>query len=173
MVYGFVQQSNGYMKIYSEVGHGTSIRIYLPLAENELEVESPSLQPDQAVPTGDETILVVEDDPDVRSFAVQQLCRMGYSVAEATDGPSALEKLSRDGAIDLLFTDVIMPGGMTGRQLADKVKISRPEIKVLFTSGYTENSITHHGRLDPGVVLLQKPYRIEQLARKIRQVLDS
>ena len=173
MVYGFVKQSNGHLKIYSEVGHGTTIKIYLPRADSEPLIESPATQPSEQDLTGGESILVVEDDPDVRTFAVQQLCRMGYNVREATDGPSALNKIAEDGSIDLLFTDVIMPGGMTGRQLADRLKDTHPEIRVLFTSGYTENSINHHGRLDPGVVLLQKPYRLDQLARKVRQVLDA
>jgi signal transduction histidine kinase len=173
MVYGFVKQSNGHLKIYSEVGHGTTIKIYLPRADSEALIESPNTQPAEPILTGGESILVVEDDPDVRTFAVQQLCRMGYDVREATDGPSALNKIAADGSIDLLFTDVIMPGGMTGRQLADRLKNTHPEIKVLYTSGYTENSINHHGRLDPGVTLLQKPYRLDQLARKVRQVLDN
>jgi PAS domain S-box-containing protein len=173
MVYGFVKQSGGNVKIYSEVGHGTTIRIYLPRAEVEAQPKIPAMRSSEPIVAGVESILVVEDDPDVRTFAVQQLRRMGYTVSEAADGPSALRKIAESGSIDLLFTDVIMPGGMTGRQLSDRVKETHPEIKVLFTSGYTENSIVHHGRLDPGVQLLQKPYRLDQLARKVREVLDS
>ena len=173
MVYGFVKQSGGNIKVYSEVGHGTTIKIYLPRADDRAQATIPATQSSEPILAGLESVLVVEDDPDVRTFAVQQLRRMGYTVSEAVDGPSALRKLAEGSSIELLFTDVIMPGGMTGRQLADRIKETHPEIKVLFTSGYTENSIVHHGRLDPGVTLLQKPYRIEELARKVRKVLDS
>jgi CheY-like chemotaxis protein len=105
-------------------------------------------------------------------FAVQQLRRLGYRVTQASDGPSALQEVSRSGAPDLLFTDVVMPGGMTGRQLAERIERTAPGTRVLFTSGYTEDSIVHHGRLDPGVHLLQKPYRSDRLAQKVREVLD-
>ena len=120
-----------------------------------------------------ERILVVEDDNMVREYVVAQLRSLGYRIFEATNGREAVEILNRDAAIDLLFTDVIMPGGMGGRALADAARVIRPDIKVLFTSGYTENSIVHDGRLDPGVQLLSKPYRREQLALKIRKVLGG
>jgi CheY-like chemotaxis protein len=132
----------------------------------------PAVQDPAQVSAGAESILVVEDDPYVRVFAVQQLRRLGYRVADANDGPSALRAIVLYGPPDLLFTDVIMPGGMTGRQLADEIREAHPEIRILFTSGYTENSIVHHGRLDPGVHLLQKPYRSDKLAQKVREVLD-
>lgn len=172
MVYGFVKQTGGHIQVYSEVGHGTCLKIYLPRAHVGTTTGVPSSQAPEAAATGAESILVVEDDPHVRMFAVQQLRRLGYRVTEAGDGPSALLEVSRSGAPDLLFTDVVMPGGMTGRELAARIRQSVPGIRVLFTSGYTENSIVHHGRLDAGVHLLQKPYRSDKLARKVREVLD-
>jgi len=116
---------------------------------------------------------VVEDDDPVREYVSAQLQGLGYHVLQASAGHEAMDILTRTPAIDLLFTDVVMPGGMGGRELADAARKSRPELKVLFTSGYTENSIIHDGRLDPGVVLLSKPYRRDQLAAKIRQVLEN
>ncbi|WP_049820106.1 hybrid sensor histidine kinase/response regulator [Bradyrhizobium japonicum] len=172
MVYGFVKQTGGHIQVYSEVGHGTCIKIYLPRAETDTTTAGPSSEAPEPAATGTESILVVEDDPHVRMFAVQQLRRLGYRVTEACDGPSALLEVSRSGVPDLLFTDVVMPGGMTGRELAERIGQSAPGSRVLFTSGYTENSIVHHGRLDPGVHLLQKPYRSDKLARKVREVLD-
>ncbi|WP_363323990.1 PAS domain S-box protein [uncultured Bradyrhizobium sp.] len=172
MVHGFVKQTGGHIQIYSEVGHGTCVKIFLPRAKADAtNAVQPACAP-AAPATGAESILVVEDDPHVRMFAVQQLRHLGYRVTEASDGPSALQEISRSGAPDLLFTDVVMPGGMTGRQLAERVRQTAPGIRVLYTSGYTENSIVHHGRLDPGVHLLQKPYKRDKLAQKVREVLD-
>ncbi|MDH6263625.1 PAS domain S-box protein [Bradyrhizobium sp. BR13661] len=172
MVHGFVKQTGGYTQIYSEIGHGTCVKIFLPRAKADAPTAVQSSRTPATLATGIETILVVEDDPHVRMFAVQQLRRLGYRVTEACDGPSALQEVSRSGVPDLLFTDVVMPGGMTGKQLAERVGQMAPGIKVLYTSGYTENSIVHHGRLDPGVHLLQKPYRSDKLAQKVREVLD-
>jgi PAS domain S-box-containing protein len=172
MVHGFVKQTGGHIKVYSELGYGTSLKIYLPRAGVEAATSEPAERGPAQLSTGVETILVVEDDPHVRTFAAQQLRRLGYRVTEATDGPSALRAVELQGAPDLLFTDVIMPGGLTGRQLADRIKDIQPGIKILFTSGYTEDSILHQGRLDPGVHLLQKPYRSDKLAQKVREVLD-
>jgi CheY-like chemotaxis protein len=172
MVHGFVKQTGGHIQVYSEVGHGTCIKIYLPRAEADATTSVPSARAPVPPATGVESILVVEDDPHVRMFAVQQLRRLGYRVTQASDGPSALQEVSRSGAPDLLFTDVVMPGGMTGRQLAERIERTAPGTRVLFTSGYTEDSIVHHGRLDPGVHLLQKPYRSDRLAQKVREVLD-
>jgi PAS domain S-box-containing protein len=172
MIYGFAQQSGGHLKISSEIGHGTTVRLYLPrqLAQSVGAVAAAG--PDDH-PRGGETILVVEDDPLVRCFVVVQLRDLGYRVLEAADGPAA-QKLLDDGAsIDLLFTDVVMPGGMTGRQLADDAKRRRPNLKMLYSSGYTEDSIVHHGRLDPGVHFLAKPFRRQDLAVKIREALDG
>ncbi|MBX6320681.1 MAG: CHASE domain-containing protein [Rhodospirillaceae bacterium] len=172
-VYGFVKQSGGHVKAYSEVGHGTTVRIYLPRAgatRAEAVAAEASAQP---APTGGEAILVVEDDPAVRAQAEDQLRTLGYRVIGAADGPAALALLAAHPEIDLLFTDVIMPGGLNGRQLAEEAVRLRPGLKVLFTSGYAEDAILHHGRLPRGVNLLNKPYRRQDLAVKVRSVLDS
>ena len=170
MVYGFVRQSLGHIKIYSEEGHGTTVRIYLPRAGEQLALSSP-IPDDTTLPGGNETILVVEDDKLVRDYVLAQLHSLGYATLAAGNAAAALDLIDRGTQFDLLFTDVIMPGGMNGRQLADEVKKRRPATKVLFTSGYTENAIIHHGRLDPGVTLLAKPYRKRDLARMIREAL--
>jgi PAS domain S-box-containing protein len=171
MVYGFVKQSGGNIKVYSEEGHGTTVKIYLPRAEGEAEpvVAHGAMQ----IVGGNETILVVEDDNLVREYLVAQLQGLGYATLSATQAAEALALVEAGAAFDLLLTDVIMPGGMNGRQLADEIERRRPGTKVLFTSGYTENAIVHHGRLDPGVALLNKPYRKKDLAEKVRQVLDA
>jgi CheY-like chemotaxis protein len=166
MVYGFIKQSNGHIKIYSEEGHGTTIKIYLPRAgaqSGELVV-----QPTVAIEGGAETILVVEDDPLVRNYVAAQLTSLGYTAITAANAAEALARIDDGEPFDLLFTDVIMPGPMNGRLLADEALRRRPGIAVLFTSGYTENAIVHHGRLDPGVLLLAKPYRKSDLARMVR-----
>lgn len=170
MVYGFVRQSLGHIKIYSEEGHGTTIRIYLPRAGAKSQPAA-SATDDANLPRGQETILVVEDDDLVRDYVLAQLRSLGYATLAAQNAVVALALIDRGAQFDLLFTDVIMPGGMNGRQLADEVARRRPGVKVLFTSGYTENAIIHHGRLDPGVALLAKPYRKRELARAIRAVL--
>jgi PAS domain S-box-containing protein len=172
MVYGFVKQSGGHVNIYSELGHGSIVRLYLPRGTgNEQEALAP--EEAKAAATGTETILLVEDEELVRSHVGAQLARLGYTVIAVPDGPSALAELNQNKHVDLLFTDVVMPGGMNGRQVAEEAKKLRPGIKVLFTSGYTENVVVHHGRLDPGVQLLNKPYRMADMARKIRAVLDG
>jgi PAS domain S-box-containing protein len=175
MIYGFAKQSRGHLKIYSEVGHGTTVRLYLPrLTAADAPAAAAAASGPAEHPRGGETILVVEDDPDVRTFVVAQLRDLGYRVIEAGDGPQA-EALLDDGGqpIDLLLTDVIMPGGMTGRTLAERARQRRPQLKTLFTSGYTENSIVHQGKLDPGVNFLSKPFRRQDLALKVREVLDG
>ncbi len=172
MVYGFIKQSHGHIKVYSETGHGTTIRIYLPRSDE----HGVALRADEGaamIPGGHETILVVEDDELVRSYVLMQLQSLGYTTLSARDAASALGLVEKNAAFDLIFTDVIMPGGMNGRQLADEIRKRRPDVKVLYTSGYTENAIIHHGRLDPGVALLAKPYRKSDLARKIREVLEG
>ncbi len=172
MVYGFVKQSGGHVKIYSEEGCGTTIKLYLPRAVGEAQ---PAAEVAPAAPrsTGREIILVVEDDRMVREFVVAQVQSLGYTVAAAANAAEALAILDGGVAPDLLFTDVIMPGGVDGRELADQARRRRPALKVLFTSGYTQTAIVHHGRLDPGVLLLAKPYRRIDLARMIRTALDS
>lgn len=170
MVYGFVKQSGGHIKIYSEPGHGTTIKLYLPRTSDAKAVAYPQIA--GADLTGTETILVVEDDDSVRSTVVGMLGDLGYRVLEAANGASALTALESGEAVDLLFTDVIMPGSVSSRVLADRAKELRPGIKILFTSGYTENTIVHNGRLDLGVQLISKPYGRDQLAQKIRHVLN-
>ncbi|RKH22809.1 response regulator [Corallococcus praedator] len=169
MVYGFVKQSGGHVKIYSELGHGTSLKIYLPRSF-QVAVQ-PAEAPSGQVEGGTETILVVEDDPAVRGTVVEVLTELGYRVLKASDGQSALAVIQSGLPVDLLFTDVVMPGPVRSPELARQAKALLPELEVLFTSGYTENAIVHGGRLDPGVSLLSKPYRREDLARKIRAML--
>jgi CheY-like chemotaxis protein len=169
MVYGFVKQSNGHIKIYTEEGYGTTIKLYLPRANAQAEM----LPPAEPIVGGTETILVVEDDAMVRNFVVAQLRSLGYRTYTAASGAAALTEVDSGARFDLLFTDVIMPGGMNGRQLADAVLQRRPGIKVLYTSGYTEDAIVHHGRLDAGVFLLPKPYRKSELAYMVRAALTS
>ena len=169
MVYGFVKQSNGHLKIYSEEGHGTSIKLYLPRSSGDIiDVEAPPLVDARG---GNESILVVEDDSLVRNYVSAQLAQLGYHTMITANGPEALAAVDKGFVCDVLFTDVIMSGGMNGRQLADAILAKHPSVRVLFTSGYTEDAIFHHGRLDPGVTLLPKPYRKSDLARMIRQVL--
>jgi CheY-like chemotaxis protein len=169
MVYGFVKQSGGHIKIYSEVGHGTTIRLYLPPASEVIEAATPHAAP---IAGGAETIFVVEDDAVVRNFVVSQLKSLGYRTIDAADGNAALDIIARGEPFDLLFTDVVMPA-MSGRELADIAARLRPGLKVLYTSGYTENAIVHHGRLDEGVLLLAKPYRRAELARMVRLALEG
>jgi CheY-like chemotaxis protein len=170
MVYGFVRQSGGHIKIYSEEGHGTTIRLYLPPASLTEDVSAPPTAP---ILNGHETILVVEDDAMVRGFVVAQLQSLGYTTIAAADGREALSHIRSGAAFDLLFTDVIMPGGINGRELAEEVVKLRPGVGVLFTSGYTDRAIVHDGRLDQGVLLLSKPYPKSELARMVRLALGD
>jgi PAS domain S-box-containing protein len=172
MVYGFVKQSGGHIKVYSEVGHGTTIRLYLPRSVESSQGIGEAAAA-EAVEGGSELILVVEDDALVRKVATAQVESLGYRTVSAADADEALRAIETEPAIDLLFTDVIMPGRMNGRQLASAASEIRPGLKVLYTSGYTENAIVHHGRLDAGVLLLAKPYRRADLARMIRTALDA
>ena len=171
MVYGFVKQSGGYINVYSEPGEGTSIKLYFPRATGEATLDQISDTGKHLV-GGSESILVVEDDMLVREHLISQLLGLGYKVVGVGSGPEAIETLTQTQSFDLLFTDIVMPDGMNGRELADIALKMRPEIKVLFTSGYTEQAIMHQGRLDPGVQLLSKPYRRKQLAEKVRLLLD-
>jgi PAS domain S-box-containing protein len=171
MVYGFVKQSGGHINVYSEEGHGTTIRLYLPRAstpEEIVEAAAPSL-----IEGGMETILVVEDDALVRKSVTTQIQSLGYQTISVASGAEALAVVERGESFDLLFTDVIMPGSINGRELAEEVVKRRPGMKVLFTSGYTEDAIFHHGRLDPGVLLLAKPYSKAEIARMIRHALTA
>lgn len=174
MVYGFIKQSGGHIRVYSEPDQGTAVKIYLPrfhgpLPANDRMVERPA----PPFGTGDETILVCEDDEKVRAYAVEVLHELGYQVIEAGDGPTALDALDRASpAVDLLFTDVVLPGGMTGADIAREALARQPDLKVLFATGYARNAIIHHGRLDPGVELLTKPFTYSDLAGKVREMLD-
>ncbi|QHO75878.1 hybrid sensor histidine kinase/response regulator [Bradyrhizobium sp. CCBAU 051011] len=172
MVFGFVKQSGGHVKIYSEEEHGTSVKIYLPRATGLQQTAAEALVAAN-IEGGNETVLVVEDDALVRRYVMTQIENLGYTTLEAANASDALRIIDDVPAIDLLFTDVIMPGTMNGRQLVDEALKRRPGLKTLYTSGYTENAIVHHGRLDSGVLLLAKPYRKSELARMIRLALAS
>ena len=173
MVYGFVKQSNGHIKIYSEEGHGTTVKLYLPQAADVAAVaEAVAAELGIAgFERGDKSILIVEDDALVREYVITQIKSLGYNTLAASNAAEALAIINGPEHIDLLFTDVIIPGGMNGRQLAIEALTRRSELKILYTSGYTENAIVHHGRLDVGVLLLPKPYLSSDLARMIRTAL--
>ncbi len=170
MVYGFVKQSGGHVKIYSEEGLGTTVRLYLPRADR---VDREAVADAAPAIGGNESILVVEDDELLRAYVMMNLASLGYSAVPAANAGEAIALLSAGKAFDLLFTDVIMSGDMNGRQLADELVRRQPSLKVLFTSGYTADAIVHHGVLDPGVLLLGKPYRKAELARMLRMALDG
>jgi signal transduction histidine kinase/CheY-like chemotaxis protein len=173
-VYGFVKQSGGHAKIYSELGEGTTVRLYFPrllLGADAIE-PAPVAMPAPRSDAG-EIVLLVEDDPDVCAATGEMLRELGYGVIEAPDGATALRLLAERQDIRLLFTDVGLPGGMNGRQLADASRQRRPDLPVLFTTGYARNAIVHHGRLDPGIDLLIKPFTYAALAKKLRQILES
>ena len=172
MVFGFVKQSRGHVKIYSEPGEGTSIKLYLPRAAVEPGAMPAHLASPLELVRGDATVLVVEDEPRVREVTVAILRDLGYRVLEAVDGDDALRIFDSHAAeIDLLLTDVVLPGRLRGRQVAAHVTARRPEVKILFMSGYTENSIVHHGRLDDDVHLIGKPFKRDHLAAKVAEVL--
>jgi PAS domain S-box-containing protein len=173
MVYGFAQQSGGHAKIYSEPGHGTTVRLYLPRAQGETaEAARRPEAPERAV--GNETILVVEDDDMVRQTVVVQLGSLGYRVIDAADGPQALAKLAQiEGPVDLLFTDMVMPRGMSGRQLAEAARDLMPSLKILYTSGYARDAADGHDHAEAGPEILSKPYMLAELARSIRKTLDA
>jgi CheY-like chemotaxis protein len=172
-VYGFVRQSAGHVKVYSELDEGTVVKIYLPRhfgAEDHADEADRSRPITRAI--GTETILVVEDDEALRAYTVETLGELGYRVLAAATGAAALEILDGTSQIDLLFTDVVMPGGINGRQLADEAVRRRPGLQVLFTTGYTRNAIVHHGRLDPDVQMIGKPFSLSDLGAKVRALLD-
>jgi signal transduction histidine kinase/CheY-like chemotaxis protein len=172
-IFGFVKQSRGHVKIYSEVGRGTTVKLYLPRYRGE-DAQVTTDRADQPVTGGrpDEIVLVVEDEAQVRHMSVDALRELGYTVLQAANGEEALRQLGGVSEIDLLFTDIVMPG-MTGRQLADRALRERPDLKILYTTGYTRNAIVHNGIVDEGVSFLTKPFTLDALARKIREVLDG
>ena len=171
MIYGFARQSKGHVKIYSEVGRGTSVRLYLPRALGEDDVASANANVEAA--GGTETVLVVEDDVQVRELAVSSLRELGYSVIEAANGLEAVAALDAEGHIDLVLTDMVMPGAMTGKEVAEHAVKARPEVKVLFTSGYADASVMRNGLIKAGARFLSKPYRGGQLAATVRALLDA
>jgi signal transduction histidine kinase len=171
MVYGFVRQSGGHVRIYSEAGHGTTVRIYLPRSTR--HIAAAAAGPPVALVGGNQTVLVVEDDAEVRNAAVAVLEGLGYRCLEAADAQAALEILGDGSSIDLVFTDVVMPGPLQTRDFANRIRAIAPDLPILFTSGYTDNAIVHHGRLDEGVNLISKPYARADLARRIAQLLKA
>jgi two-component system NtrC family sensor kinase len=171
-VYGFVKQSGGHVRIYSEIGEGTTVKVYLPRSLAKAVRIETGPTPDQPAMGNQETILVVEDDPEVRSYVAETLASLNYKVRQAPDGEAALAVLKEAPWIDLLLTDVVMPG-MNGRALADLAVKERPTLKVLFMTGYSRNAIVHQGRLDPGVSLIQKPFSQTVLAMRIRKMLTA
>jgi hypothetical protein len=170
-VYGIVKQSGGYIWVYSELGLGTTFKVYLPQVEAAATVDLPATAP-QAAPRGSETVLVVEDEPALRAVARRVLQRQGYAVLEAADGGAALALVSaHQGPLDLLVTDVVMPG-LSGRDLADRLTAARPDLRVLYVSGYSGDAIADHGILGPDLAYLEKPFSPDALAMKVREVLD-
>jgi CheY-like chemotaxis protein len=174
MVYGFVKQSDGHVAIYSEPGQGSTVKVYLPRyfrAEQKPAIARKDFLVQQS--RSGETILVVEDDEEVRRSSVEALREMGYEVLEAGDAMDGVRLIVDRGGIDLLFTDVGLPGGVNGRALADAARSARPGLRVLFTTGYTRNAILHNGVLDQGVHFIAKPFNLATLAAKVREVLDT
>ena len=170
-VYGFIKQSGGHIKIYSELGSGTSIKLYLPRDSSETKQINPSPRAEISALARGEKVLIAEDDDDVRSYTCAALASLGYQVCEARDAVSALELLADHPDVVLLFTDLGLPG-MNGRRLAEEARARLPNLKILYTTGYAQNAIVHNGLVDPGVNLLPKPYTIRALGRKLRDVLD-
>ena len=170
-VYGFVRQTGGHVKIYSEIGEGTTVKIYLRRHAGEREAVEEAASHAASSAIGNESILVVEDDETLRDYTTEILVELGYRVLAAKDGQTALQVLASDH-VDLLFTDVVMPGGVNGRELADEAVRRDPGLKVLFTTGYTRNAIVHHGRLDADVELIGKPFTFAELSARVRALLD-
>ena len=171
MVYGFAKQSNGHVSIYSEPGLGTTVRIYLPALTAKAK-DAAAQVPWEVGPSGAETVLIVEDDPFVRSYAVMSLQTLGYHVIAAVDGREAMQQLQTGAHIDLLFTDIVMPGGVYGWELAGLARKTRPDLRVLLTSGYALETLAANGHLQEGSAILSKPYRKAELARRLREALS-
>ena len=172
-VYGFAKQSGGHVKIYSEINEGTTVKLYFPRVHAAVSHDETEETEVVARGSANETILVVEDDPDVRGYSCDMLRELGYNILEAENGAAGLKVLDAHPHIKLLFTDVGLPGGMNGRQLADEARRRRPQLRVLFTTGYARNAIVHDGRVDPGVELITKPYAQAALSMKLRDLLDA
>ena len=174
MIYGFTRQSGGQVRIYSEVGAGTTVHIYLPRHQGEVDTEvlRAGLRETPRAAAG-ETVLIIDDEPSVRMLVTEVLEGLGYAAIEAADGVSGLKVLQSDVRIDLLITDVGLPGGMNGRQMADVARQSRPKLRVLFITGYAENAAVGHGHLEPGMHLLTKPFSIEALATRVKSIIGT
>ncbi len=171
MIYGFTRQSGGQTRIYSEVGHGAMVCMYLPRHFGETEIEAePDLSRAPHARDG-ETVLVIDDEPTVRMLVVDILEGLGYNALEAPDGPTGLKILNSNARVDLLITDVGLPGGMNGRQVADAARIARPDLKILFITGYAENAVLSHGHLDRGMHVLTKPFSMDAMGKRISELL--
>jgi CheY-like chemotaxis protein len=175
MIYGFVRQSGGQVRIYSEVGRGTSVKLYLPRYHGDAVAPIADTAVPAEVPRAhaNETVLVVDDEPTVRMLVVEVLTELGYEALEAANGADGLRVLLSDQRIDLLVTDVGLPGGMNGRQLADAARVRRPALKVLFITGYAENAVFGNGVLEPGMQVIPKPFAMEVLANRIRTMISE
>ena len=174
MVYGFAKQSNGHVSIYSEPGLGTTVRIYLPAADERSAPLFPSATQASTIPTGArETVLLAEDDALVRAYAISCLESLGYRVIAAVDGSEALARIAQGETPDILFTDIVMPGGISGWELVERAQRMLPGLKVLMTSGYAVETLADRGRLRPDLKVLDKPYRKAELARRLREALDT
>ncbi len=172
-VYGFVKQSGGHVKIQSDVGKGTTVRLYLPRSDAAADMVEPVAAKKTPVTAHSEIILVVEDDEDVRAYTTDVLRELGYRVLQAPNGQQGLDLLMREPGVRLLFSDIGLPGGMNGRRLAEEARRRRPDLRVLFTTGYAADALVHDGRLDAGVQLITKPFTYPALAAKLREVLDG
>jgi PAS domain S-box-containing protein len=174
MIYGFARQSGGHVRIYSEVGQGTTMCLYLPRHTEDATDDHEAELQTEIVPAGDgEVVLVIDDEPTIRMLVAEILGDSGYSVIEAADGPAGLRLLESNTRIDLLITDVGLPGGMNGRQVADAARVSRPNLKILFITGYAENAVIGRGRLENGMFVLTKPFQIETLASRVREIIEA
>jgi len=174
MIYGFARQSGGQVRIYSEVGHGTTMCIYLPRYAEDAHSEEDATDSVQDDAHGDgEVVLVIDDDPTIRMLIAEVLAESGYAVIEAPDGPTGLKILDSTSRIDLLITDVGLPGGMNGRQVADAARVNRPNLKVLFITGYAENAVIGQSRLESGMFVMTKPFQMELLAHRIREIIET
>jgi CheY-like chemotaxis protein len=172
MIYGFVRQSEGYTRISSQLGHGTTLRLFLPRYSGELAAEAPREAGQVPMVTGSgETVLIIEDEPVVRGLIVEVVADLGFAALEATDGPSGLEILQSRQRIDLVITDVGLPG-LNGRQLADAGRLLRPGLKVIFMTGYAEAAVSAQGFLEPGMAMITKPFAMDDLAAKIRATVE-
>ena len=174
MIYGFVRQSGGQVRIYSEIGDGTTMCLYLPRFTGDVQdTDIAAVARALAFDGHGETVLVVDDEPTVRLLIVDVLTDAGYRAIEAVDGLEGLKVLQSGVRVDLLITDVGLPGGMNGRQVADAGRAIRPDLKVMFITGYAENAVVSHGHLDPGMQIITKPFAIDDLRNKINEMIET